>query len=191
MTSSSNGTAITLRIELEGIEPLIWRRFTVPGSITLSNLHKVIQAVMGWHDCHLWTFTARDQRYGIFIAGDEDWNERIKSATKISLGTILSDGLKEIEYAYDFGDDWQHRIIVEGSKPAVASTVYPQFLGGERRCPPEDCGGIPGYYEFLERITATSAQKRKAALDWYGGSYDPNDIDEQEIIKKFKAMAFK
>jgi len=187
---SANDTVTTLRIELEGIEPLIWRRFTVPASITLSNLHNVIQAVMGWHDCHLWLLVANDQRYGIFIAGDEDWNKRIKNAKKITLNTILVGDLREIEYMYDFGDDWQHRIIVEGSKPAVSRAVHPRFLGGERRCPPEDCGGIPGYYDFLDRISARSSRKRRAALDWYGGPFDPNDIGEQEIIDRFRAMTF-
>ena len=66
---------------------------------------------------------------------------------------------------------------------------YPQFLGGERRCPPEDCGGFPGYYEFLDNIASKQSKKRKAALDWYGRPYDPDDIDEKQIVAVLKVIA--
>jgi hypothetical protein len=81
---------------------------------------------------------------------------------------------------YDFDDDWQHRIIVGTIKPADGGS-YPRFLGGERRCPPEDCGGPPGYFEFMENIARKRGKKAKEALEWYGGRYDPDDIDEQRI----------
>lgn len=87
------------------------------------------------------------------------------------------------------GDDWQHRIIVEKLMPAKSETLYPQFLGGERRCPPEDCGGFPGYCEFLDNIVSKQSNKRKAALDWYGGAYDPVDIDEKQIVAALKRIA--
>jgi len=54
-------------------------------------------------------------------------------------------------------------------------------LGGERRCPPEDCGGPPGYFDFIENIARKNSKKAKEALDWYGGPYDPDDIDEEQI----------
>jgi hypothetical protein len=59
-------------------------------------------------------------------------------------------GVTEFGYMYDFGDDWKHRIIVD-IKPAEAGASYPRFLGGEHQCPPEDCGGPPGYFEFMDR----------------------------------------
>jgi hypothetical protein len=90
--------------------------------------------------------------------------------------------MTEINYVYDMGDNWQHRIIVEKLKPAESGARYPQFLGGERRCPPEDCGGHPGYRDFLDNIASKQSKKRKGALDWYGGPYDPDEIDEQRII---------
>jgi hypothetical protein len=87
------------------------------------------------------------------------------------------------------GDNWQHRIIVEKLKTAEPGVSYPQFLGGERRCPPEDCGGFPGYCEFLENIASKQSKKRKAALDWFGGPYNPDDIGEQQIITALKRIA--
>ena len=116
------------------------------------------------------------------VPGDDDWNARINDARTTTLAMILSGGLKQFGYVYDFGDNWEHRIVVENVKPAEEKTSYPEFLGGERRCPPEDCGGIPGYYDFLDKIVSKQGKKRKAALDWYGGPYDPDDIDEQQII---------
>jgi Plasmid pRiA4b ORF-3-like protein len=150
--------------------------------MTLKAVHSVIQAVMGWLDCHLWEFTANERKYSMLIRDDPDWNERIKNAATTKLSALQTTGIAEIGYVYDMGDNWQHRIIVEKLKAAEPGVLYPQLLGGERRCPPEDCGGFPGYYEFLDNIGSKQSKKRKAALDWYGGPYDPDDISEQQII---------
>jgi hypothetical protein len=151
----------TLRIELEGIEPLIWRRVAVRTTMTLTALHRVIQAAMGWLDCHLWEFEANDRKYSMLIPDDPEWNRRITDATTTKLSALLTTGMREMSYLYDMGDGWQHRVIVEKLKATEPGT-YPQFLGGERRCPPEDCGGIPGYYEFLDNIARKRGKKRKA-----------------------------
>src|SRR5205823_3681451 len=135
-------------------------------------------------DCHLWEFEANGRKYSLLIPNDPEWNERITDATKTKLSSLVAKGVTDIRYVYDMGDNWQHRIIVEKIKPAEPGTLYPQFLGGERRCPPEDCGGFPGYYDFLDNIA--SKRKCKAALDWYGGPYDPDDIDEKRIVAGLK-----
>jgi Plasmid pRiA4b ORF-3-like protein len=171
-----------LRIELEDIGPLIWRRVGVRTSMNLKAVHNVIQAAMGWLGYHLWEFAASDRKYGILIPNDPDWNKRITNAATTKLSALLTGGVREIGYVYDMGDNWQHRIIVENLKAAEPGVLYPQFLGGERRCPPEDCGGFPGYYEFMDNIASKQSKTRKAALDWYGGPYDPDEINEQQII---------
>ena len=181
MSPSIDDIAI-LRIELEGIEPLIWRRIAVRTSMTLKAVHSVIQAAMGWLDCHLWEFEANDCKYSMLIPDDPEWNRRITDAASTRLYALLTTGMREMSYLYDMGDSWQHRIIVEKLKATEPEASYPQFLGGERRCPPEDCGGLPGYHEFLDNIASKQSKKRKAALDWYGGPYDPDDIGEKEII---------
>ena len=178
-----------LRIELEDIDPLIWRRVAVRTSMNLKSVHGVIQAAMGWLDSHLWEFTANERKYGMLVPNDADWNERIKNAAGAKLSALLTVGVREIGYIYDMGDNWQHRIIVEKLKAAEPGALYPQFLGGERRCPPEDCGGIPGYYEFLNNIASKQNKKRKAALDWYGAPYDPDEIGEQQIVATLKRIA--
>ena len=189
MTASDDDGIAILRIELQDIEPLIWRRVAVRTSMNLKAVHGVIQAAMGWLDYHLWEFAANERKYGILIPNDPEWNERISNAAATKLSALIATGVAEIDYIYDIGDNWQHRIIVEKLKPAEPGALYPQFLGGERRCPPEDCGGFPGYYDFLENITSKQNKKRKAALDWYGRPYDPDDIEEQQIVINLKSIA--
>ena len=123
-----------LRIELEDIEPLIWRRVAVRASMNLNAVHRVIQTAMGWLNCHLWEFAADGRKYSVLVPNDRDWNERIRNAAKTKLSTVLSTGVREIGYVYDMGDNWQHRIIVENLKAAEPGVLYPEFLGGERRC---------------------------------------------------------
>jgi hypothetical protein len=157
--------------------------------MNLKTVHSVIQAAMGWLDCHLWEFEVNGRKYSLLIPNDPDWNERITDAAATKLSALVADGVTDLRYVYDMGDNWQHRIIVEKLVPAGPSTRYPEFLGGERRCPPEDCGGFPGYNEFLANIASKQIKKRKAALDWYGGPYDPDDIDEKQIVAALKRIA--
>jgi hypothetical protein len=184
-------TIAALRIELEDIEPLIWRRVAIPSSMNLKAVHGVIQAAMGWLDCHLWRFETNRHKYSLLIPDDPMWNERITDAATTKLSSLIADGVVAMTYVYDMGDDWRHRIIVEKFMPAETKASYPQFLGGERRCPPEDCGGAPGYYEFLGNIASKQSKKRKAALDWYGGPYDPDDIDEKQIAANLKRLVIR
>ena len=115
MSPSIDDIAI-LRIELEGIEPLIWRRIAVRTSMTLKAVHSVIQAAMGWLDCHLWEFEANDRKYSMLIPDDPEWNRRITDAASTKLYALLTTGMREMSYLYDMGDSWQHRIIVEKLK---------------------------------------------------------------------------
>jgi pRiA4b ORF-3-like protein len=177
MTTSSIEAIATLRIEIKCIEPMIWRRVAVRTSMNLLALHKVIQATMGWLDYHLWEFVVDDRKYGI---PDPD-RPHVKNGATTQLATILATGMSEFGYVYDFGDNWEHRIIVEQIGKTETGAKYPRFLGGERRCPPEDCGGPPGYFDFIESITRKNSKKAKEVLDWYGGPFEPNDIDEEKL----------
>jgi hypothetical protein len=171
-----NGTdqIAIVRIELEGIEPLIWRRVGVPTSMTLSALHSVIQAAMGWLNSHLWEIEVNGLKYGPRVPDDS---------------SLLARGIAEFGYLYDMGDGWQHRVIIEKQKTCETGVRYPQFLGGERRCPPEDCGGIPGYYEFLKNIASKQKTKREDALRWYGKPFDSNDTEEKKIVISLMRIA--
>jgi hypothetical protein len=144
---------------------------------------------MGWHDCHLWDFEVNERKYGMRLPDDADWNERVEDAETIFLATLLASGVPQMQYVYDMGDYWEHSIIVERLTAPLPNVTYPQFLGGERRCPPEDCGGPFGYGEFLRKIASKQSKIRKAALDWYGAPYDPDDIGEEKIVTALGAIA--
>lgn len=182
-----------LRIELIDIEPLIWRRVAVPTATNLQTLHRIIQAAMGWQDYHLWEFAADEEIYGIPEPDDAMWDRKVHRASATKLANLVERGVTAFEYTYDMGDNWEHRVVVERVEPAEPGKLYPEFRGGERRCPPEDCGGFPGYYEFLDIIAGPDKRKgsrqKKEMLAWCGRPYDPDDIDEANIRSALKRIA--
>jgi Plasmid pRiA4b ORF-3-like protein len=185
MTTSPADAIATLRIEIKHIEPLIWRRVAVRNSTSFAALHKVIQATMGWLDYHLWEFVVDEQKFGV---PDPD-RPHVKNGATTLLATLIASGTTEFGYVYDFGDNWEHRIVVEQISSTETSAKYPRFLGGERRCPPEDCGGPPGYFDFIENVTNKRSKRAKEALEWYGGPYDPEDIDVEQINITLRRIA--
>jgi hypothetical protein len=143
----------------------------VPTSITLKVLHDIIQAVMGWFDCHLWEFAIGKQRYGVPM--DDHWGaEPPLVAAKVRLRDVLMPRKTIIDYTYDFGDSWEHRLTVSNVRAGQPGVSYPRYIGGERNGPPEDCGGIPGFYELLEAIADPSHPSHAHVKEW-AGDYDP------------------
>jgi Plasmid pRiA4b ORF-3-like protein len=143
--SDSINEIATVRIELRHSDPLIWRQVEVPTSVTLKILHDIIQIVMGWFDDHLWEFTIGKQKYGLPM--DEDWGTKPRiEASKMRLRDVLKARKTVIDYTYDFGDCWEHRLTVTDVRAGQPEVSYPRYIGGEWNAPPEDCGGIPGFY---------------------------------------------
>jgi len=177
--SDSFNEIATLRIELRDTDPLIWREVEVPTSITLKVLHDIIQAVIGWFDCHLWEFTIGKQRYGLPM--EDDWGTvPLIAADKVRLRDVLKPRKTIIDYMYDFGDSWEHRLTVTGVRAGEPGISYPRYIGGERNGPPEDCGGIPGFYQLLEAL-ADPAHPDHAFLKQWAGEYDPDTFDPLPI----------
>lgn len=188
MSTTSEQTA-RLRISLEEIEPEIWRRVEVPLDMPLKGVHDVIQAAFGWQDYHLFEFLVGERIYGIPDPEDASWGRKVMNARTTKLRTIVDRGGDVLTYVYDFGDDWRHRVVVETVGTADPDAVCPRLLEGERRAPPEDVGGAPGYCEFLDAVTQPRHRERRRMLDWYGGPYDPDDIDEPAIRLRLGAVA--
>lgn len=173
--SDSVNEIATVRIELRDTDPLIWREVEVPTSITLKVLHDVIQVVMDWLDYHLWQFTIGGQRYGLPM--DEDWGTTPrKEATKVRLRDVLKARKTTIDYLYDFGDSWEHRLTVTGVRAGDPEASYPRYVRGERNAPPEDCGGVPGFYELLDVLADPGHPGHADAREW-ADDYDPDTID--------------
>ncbi len=165
----------TLRIELKDSDPPIWRVAEVPTSITLKVLHDIVQVTMGWLDYHLWELVIGGQSYGLPM--DEDWGTAPrKVASRVRLRDVLAPGTTTIDYTYDFGDNWEHRLVVSDVRSGDPGTPYPRFIGGERDCPPEDCGGIPGFYEMLAARADPTHPDHAEISEWLD-EYDPDALD--------------
>ncbi len=177
--SDSFDEIATVRIELRDTDPLIWREVEVPTSIMLTVLHDVIQAAMGWFDYHLWEFAIGKHRYGPPMGGG--WEpEPARKTAKVRLREVLKPRRTTIDYLYDFGDGWEHRLTVTGIRAGDPQLSYPRYVGGERNAPPEDCGGLPGFYAMLEALADPRHPDHAEVREW-ADEYDPDEIDEESI----------
>ncbi len=182
-------TIARLRISLNDTDPEIWRVVDVPLTANLKMLHDIVQAAMGWEDYHLWEFETGDRRYGL---PDPEWpDDELAAAKNIKLGALIERGVREMTYTYDMGDNWEHAIAVEAVRPGDPDAKYPRFIDGARRCPPEDVGGVPGYENFLEAIADPDHEEHGELRQWYGGPYDPDDIDELITKRRVAAIAIR
>jgi hypothetical protein len=165
-----------IRVVLSEIEPPVWRRLLVPEATTLAGLHRVIQAAMGWEDCHLYRFEIGGVEYGESYEDGWDFGDPLRSARETRLRDVASPG-DVLLYEYDFGDSWEHRIRVEKLLPAEPGREYPVCIGAERACPPEDVGGVGGYAEFLEVMADPSHPDHEGMLEWAGDDFHPDAVD--------------
>lgn len=166
-TRVSAPTAYDLKISLKHSQPLIWRNVLVPSDFTLAQLHDVIQIAMGWQNCHLHVFTAGKQQYG--PAGLDD----AKDEENITLKQLFQKIGSKILYEYDFGDSWLHEIKLEDISKDAMELTSPLCVAGKQACPPEDCGGLPGYADLLHTLSNPKDPEYKETLQWLGGKFDP------------------
>ena len=173
-----------LKITLKGSKPPIWRRVQVASNTTLSELHKIIQVAMGWWDSHLHQFIIHGENFGI-PEPDFDFME-VTSERGTKLSGVISDEKDKFIYEYDFGDSWEHVILVEKILPPDPNISYPICLKGKRACPPEDCGGIWGYNGFLEAIQDPDHPEHDDMLEWVGGEFDSEAFSLDEVNSRLK-----
>lgn len=175
-----------LKITLKGSKPPIWRRVLVKNSINLTELHKTIQRSMGWYNSHLHQFIVGHEYYGEPMP---DFDFDVEDESKVLLKHVLNQPKKKIIYEYDFGDSWEHEVLLEKIIAEVADTQYPQCIKGKGACPPEDVGGVWGYAEFLETIKDKNHPEHEEMLEWVGGDFDPIEFDLDEVNKALKYRA--
>ncbi len=174
-----------LYVELEDIEPVVWRRLLVPATITLPKLHDLLQLAMGWTNSHLHSFTIDKKTFG--MAGVDDFEElNMLDERKQTLEAALGDGIREFVYEYDFGDSWRHRITVKRLARPNTDWHYPLCTGGARAAPPDDVGGPPGYEEFLAAIKDPKHEEHDSMLTWIGGAFDPEGFDLNAINRTLR-----
>lgn len=191
MTKNKNHLVYQFRITLMGIEPSIWRRIQVPAKYSFWDLHVAIQDAMGWLDYHLHAFRARQRSKGrsmeIGIPGDEGEGEIVIPGWEVSITDSFTEPGQTMVYEYDFGDGWNHEILLEAILLKEKGIAYPRCVGGERACPPEDCGSIPGYYRLLESLRDPTHPEYEDHIAWLKGHaknyhpYDSERFDPEEV----------
>jgi hypothetical protein len=184
---------LQLRIELvDSTDPVIWRQVLVPAGYTFADLHAVIQAAMGWQNAHLHQFRVGDLCYG-----PRGIDLDLTPEDGVRLDQLTAPGAEAgtqavLDYLYDFGDDWEHRVSVETATVADPDSRYPRCIGGQGACPPEDCGGIPGYQRLREVLDDPTAPEREDLLEWLGlvcpTGFDPVRFDTRDADTRLAAL---
>lgn len=168
------GTAFELRVTLRGVDPSIWRRLRVPAEIRLPALHRVLQRAMGWQSSHLHEFVVGGVSFG--EPAEED-NYGPIDERRIRLSQLIRRPGDRITYVYDFGDGWEHDLLLERAVHDPVAAAATVCLAGARACPPEDCGGIGGYADFLAAIADPGHERHDEYRQWIGGDFDAEHFD--------------
>lgn len=177
-----------IKVTLLDTEPPVWRRLLVPATLRLDRLDRVIQAAMGWTNSHLHMFVHSTGHYGIpDLDGPPMHDER--AATLRELADREDDAFG---YEYDFGDGWEHEIRLEKLTLAEPGGRYPRCLAGARACPPEDCGGAPGYAELIGTLADPDSPEHHDMLRWLGlekgTDFDPAHFDPADANRRLDAV---
>jgi len=169
-----------LKVTLRHVRPPIWRRIQVTGDTNLQRLSYVLQTVMGWHGGHLHEFDVFGDPYGDAQALEGE----VLDERSVTLGQLITSEKEKFRYMYDFGDSWDHDILVEKILPVEKGAHYPICLTGKRACPPEDCGGVPGYEELLEILRDPSHPEHDEKFDWLPGDFDSEKFDIEWVNRR-------
>lgn len=173
------------KITLQDIKPPIWRRIQVPETYMFWDLHVAIQDVMGWTDTHLHEFVIKNPKTGRKVnigIPDEDCLSKVHEGWKKRIADFFSLSNPKAKYDYDFGDNWQHIVTLEEILPRQKGVEYPLCVAGKRACPPEDCGGLYGYEDFLAIIMDPDHEEHDSMLEWAGGEFHPEHFDCSEVV---------
>jgi hypothetical protein len=173
-----------IKVTLVGSKPPIWRRLIVKNNIKLDQLHTVLQVAMGWFNCHLHQYRVGSSYIGI---PDPDFDMDVVDERKVYLQDIITNPNDSFVYEYDFGDGWEHKIVLEKIVP-LDSSESTVVIKGKKACPPEDCGGIWGYSDFLDAIQDPKHEEHESMIEWVGGEFDPDEFDMKFINKNLKDL---
>jgi hypothetical protein len=182
---SRTSVVYQIKATLKGSKPPIWRRMQVTSTTTLAQLHQILQCVMGWEGYHLYRFDISGMEYG-----DPSMLEEMEGedARRVTLETLVRGEKDKFLYEYDFGDSWDHELLVEKVLPLEPGKRYPVCLTGKRACPPEDCGGIWGYASFLEALQDPQHPEHEEMVDWVGGAFDPEAFELDEVNSELQNL---
>ena len=168
-----------IKVTLLGTSPPIWRRILVPREITLRNLHRTLQTVMGWTDSHLHQFLL--QRHG--LPGPRG-RTKVADENRTRLGELIGTVGARLLYEYDFGDSWQHELRIEGV--LLADESFQQMCVARKQCcPPEDCGGPQGFAELLQIFQDTNDPRHEEVCEWLG-DFVPEFFSADQVNRRLR-----
>lgn len=176
------------KVKLVDSKPPIWRRIQVRRCF-LCKLHEYIQIAFGWKNCHLHQFDVDGVIYGNpnqLLDGFED-DPEIEDSASTTLDDIIPKSGKQFrfKYLYDFGDHWDHEVLFEGCLQAEKGQRYPLCLEGDRACPPEDVGGMPGYEDYLEALTDRHHEQHEQMMEWRG-AFDSEIFHPEKTTRRMR-----
>lgn len=174
-------------ILLEGTKPQVWRRIQVPENYTMWDLHVAIQDAMGWSDCHLHEFRTIEKRPGkvvrIGIPDDYGYGNEAMAGWEQNIDDwFLLEKQPMMNYEYDFGDGWDHKIILEKIIVKTKGTKYPSCIDGKNACPFEDSGGIYGFYNKIDILKNPEHERYDEVKDWMGDEVNLTDFDCKNVV---------
>ena len=180
---------VQFKVTLRGARPPIWRRVQVPATFSLEGFHYVIQAAMGWENCHLHQFLVGGVYYSALSPGGLaiEWNDEMEDERAVTLGDLVRREGQKFLYEYDFGDGWRHDVLVEKLLDAEEGVRYPVCTGGKRACPPEDCGGVWGYESLLEALADPDDPDHEDMAEW-AGEIDPEAFDLDAVNQRLERL---
>jgi hypothetical protein len=186
-----SGTGYQIKVQLCGVtKPPVWRRLQIPADLSLDQLHEVIQAAMGWHNCHMHVYSDGWNEYGLpdLELGHQD--ER-----KVRLSQMLTSVGDKIDYTYDFGDGWQHDIVLEKILPDGAGVTSAVCAAGKGACPPEDCGGVWGYQQLKATLADPDAEEHEDMLEWLGlasgDDFSPKEFSAEGVNRRLGSTVWR
>jgi Plasmid pRiA4b ORF-3-like protein len=137
-----------LRVVVQGISPLIWRRLLVCGDMSLAALHNTLQIIFAWSDVYLHCFHLHGKEYGNPRLGGPSFDA---DPRHISLADLRLHRGEHFTYIYNFIDHWVCDLRLEAILPRTPRRHYPLCLAGKRASPPEDCGGPWAYMQLVDQ----------------------------------------
>jgi hypothetical protein len=179
-----------LHVSLAGSDPLIWRRIQVPGHASLTYLHHALQIVMGWQESHLHEFIIDGRHYANPEWDDDGFGPKLFPERKFHLKDLSASARKSFRYIYDFGDGWIHEVKVEAILPSISGAKYPVCLEGANASPPEDSGGLGGYYEKLRIMQDPNDPEYEDIKEWMG-RFDPSAFSLEAVNRALRAFSRK
>lgn len=165
---------VELGVSLEDMATPVTRSLLVADTLRLDRLHMTLQAAMGWQDAHLYMFEGAGKLWGI---PDRDFGSDVIPAKSTTVAELIAAvGRKRLIYLYDFGDSWEHLLTFATVRTGVSDGPTPRLTHAVGACPPEDCGGVPGYVMIREILSDPSHPEHAEMKDWYGDLEETCDL---------------